>query len=132
TVFEAEAAAMLLAAHLLATKEEVMFPATILADNQAAIKSTKTGHYLLMHLRLAIQEITTKECLARKSITLWWIAGHMKVEGNELADKEAKIAAKGPNFTSCLQELPPVLRKNLPHSVAALKQLHTARLKTLW
>ncbi|KIN92630.1 hypothetical protein M404DRAFT_809960 [Pisolithus tinctorius Marx 270] len=41
TVFEAEAAAMLLAAQLLRTRNETTYPVTILVDNQAVIRSSK-------------------------------------------------------------------------------------------
>ena len=50
TVFEAEAVGLILAAHLLRKNEDISFPATIFADNQAVIRSSvkpsaKPGHY---------------------------------------------------------------------------------------
>ena len=56
TVFEAEAVGLLLAAQLLLTRNEASFPTSVLADNQAVIRSgenlsAKPGHYLLLHFR---------------------------------------------------------------------------------
>lgn len=66
TVFEAEAVAMVLAAHLLDTRDEITYPVTILVDNQAAIRSNerptaKPGHYLLMLFRTMIIKILKEE-----------------------------------------------------------------------
>lgn len=137
TVFEAEAAAMLLAAQLLRTRNETTYPVTILVDNQAVIRSSerpsaKPGHHLLLHFRSSIRKTLNRQELTRKDVTIRWIAGHMEVEGNERADREAKTAATRPDSSSPLKDLPPPLRNQLPQSVSALKQLHTARLKTLW
>ncbi|KIN94830.1 hypothetical protein M404DRAFT_167237 [Pisolithus tinctorius Marx 270] len=132
TVFKAEATALLLAAHLLTSNTEVTFPASILADNQAVIRSTKPGHYLLMHFRSMIQDLHKSNRLSRKDIMLQWIAGHMEIEGNELADREAKLAAKRDEPTSPPEALPPALAERLPLSVSTLKQTHATKLKVLW
>ncbi|KIN94669.1 hypothetical protein M404DRAFT_83027, partial [Pisolithus tinctorius Marx 270] len=136
-VFEAEATALLLAAHLLGTRDEVTYPATILVDNQAVIKSSerpsaRPGHYLLTHARSMIQNALNKERLTRRSVTVRWIAGHMEIEGNELADREAKIAAKGTHSNSPTGNLPPTLKEQLPLSVSALKQAYNTKLKAIW
>jgi len=56
----------------------------------------------------------------------------MEVEGNEVADREAKLVAKGEAYSSPAKRLPILLRKPLPRSIPALKQAHNARLKKLW
>ncbi|KIO00313.1 hypothetical protein M404DRAFT_29688 [Pisolithus tinctorius Marx 270] len=66
TVFEAKATALLLAVHLLGTRMEVTYPATILVDNQAVIRlserpSARPGHYLLMHSRSTIIKALNEE-----------------------------------------------------------------------
>ena len=137
TVFEAEAVGLILATHLLSMKSEATFPASILADNQAVIRSgenptAKPGHYLLLRFRNAIRRLQNKKDIGREEITVRWIAGHEDVEGNEVADREAKLAAKGMAESSPRESLPTSLRNPLPRSVSALKQAHNERLKKLW
>lgn len=137
TVFEAEASALILAAHLLATHDEVTYPASILADNQAAIRScerpsSKPGHHLLLSFRSKMRKIAKENGLSRNKITVRWIAGHRNVKGNEMADKEAKTAAEGKDKSSPVRNLPLKLRSPLPHSIPALKQQHNAKLEKVW
>ncbi|KIJ98006.1 hypothetical protein K443DRAFT_104689, partial [Laccaria amethystina LaAM-08-1] len=61
---------------------------------------------------------------------LKWIAAHKGVVGNERVDEEAKRAAQGDS--SPPEELPPILRKRLPLSAAAVKQEHAEGLKVRW
>lgn len=68
----------------------------------------------------------------REDVTVRWIAGHEDVEGNEVADREAKLAAKGEARSSPRNKLPIALREQLPRSIPALKQGHNAKLKKLW
>lgn len=137
TIFEAEATALLLAAHLLATNPEVTYPASIMVDNQAVIQSSerpssKPGHYLLLNFRNMLHRLTKRERLTRESITLRWIAGHREVEGNKQADEEAKKAAESREASSSPQELPITLRSPLPLSMSALKQQHNTKLASVW
>ena len=124
TVFEAEAVGLILAAQLLSTRNEATFPATIFADNQALIKSgarptAKSGHYLLFRFRKLVQHLQEKKDLDDKAINLNWIAGHADIEGNELADREAKLAALRKETASPRRELPKTLWKKLPMSTSA-------------
>ncbi|KIO10070.1 hypothetical protein M404DRAFT_37672, partial [Pisolithus tinctorius Marx 270] len=112
-------------------------PATILVDNQVAIRlsecpTAKPGHYLLMQFRSMITKTLKEERLTRKDITIRWIAGHMDIEGNELVDREAKLAAKRADSASPWCKLPPSLRDHLPCSISALKQAQNAKQKSLW
>ena len=137
TVFEAEAVGLILAAQLLLSNEEVSFPATIFADNQAVIRSctkptAKPGHYLLIHFRKLIRHILAQNNATRSQVSLNWIAGHSDILGNELADREANIAASNANNTSPENTLPPSLCKSLPSSISATKQFHEASLQSLW
>ena len=52
-------------------------------------------------------------------IHLEWVPGHMEIEGNELADEQAKRVAAGD--TSCMDDLPALLKKHLLVSIMALK-----------
>ncbi len=58
------------------------------------------------------------------------MAGHKGLEGNELADREAKEAAKG--HTSDSKILPPYLRKPLLMNSTAIKAAHKEELKNVW
>ena len=137
TVFKAEAVGLILAAHLLSMKNEATFPASILADNQAIIRSSenptaKPGHYLLLRFRNTIRWLQNKKDIGKEEVMVRWIAGHEDVEGNEVADREAKLVAKGEAESSPRNNLPASLRNPLPHSISALKQAHNERLKKLW
>jgi len=137
TVFEAEAVGLILAAQLLSTRNEATFPATIFADNQAVIRSgarptAKPGHYLLFHFRKLVRHLQKKKDLDDEAIRLNWIAGHVDIEGNELADREAKLAAVRKETSSPRRDLPKTLRKRLPTSTSAIKQTHESQIQRKW
>ena len=56
-----------------------------------------------------------------------WVPRHMDVHGNEMADEDAKKAARGESRAAA--SLPARLRKSLPCSVAATKRAHLERLR---
>ena len=137
TVFEAEAVGLILAARLLQSRNEATFPATIFVDNQAVIRSgahptAKPGHYLLLHFRKLVCHLQDEKDLENASINLNWIAGHADIEGNELADREAKLAALKKDKASPCRELPKLLRHPLPFSTSAVKQAHEDSLQKRW
>ena len=59
-----------------------------------------------------------------------WTAGHVNIEGNELADEEAKKAAEGTTTEKSM--LPKILKNPLKHSESAAKQEHKSKLKNAW
>ncbi|KAI0277657.1 hypothetical protein BC826DRAFT_898201, partial [Russula brevipes] len=59
-------------------------------------------------------------------LTIRWVAGHEGVEGNEVADAEAKAAARGAHSDKRL--LPPYLRRALLINPNAVKQSFTVKL----
>ncbi|EJD49888.1 hypothetical protein AURDEDRAFT_19683, partial [Auricularia subglabra TFB-10046 SS5] len=65
-------------------------------------------------------------------LTMAWTPGHEGIDGNEAADRAAKLAASGPGATSDRRQLPRFLRKSLPLSSSALKQHHTKSLRNRW
>ena len=64
------------------------------------------------------------------SLKFQWIPGHVDFTPNEKVDKEAKRAAKGQLSTSTL--LPKPLKKDLPHSILALRQHQKAKIQKRW
>ncbi|KAG1737355.1 ribonuclease H-like domain-containing protein, partial [Suillus occidentalis] len=97
TVFEAEVVGLNLAAELLATEEDPVFPVSILVDNQATIQSGETlhsrpGSYLTDLFCNILADIKKENRDFR--VTVHWIPGHADVHGNEEADKHAKLAAE--------------------------------------
>ncbi|KAH7927427.1 hypothetical protein BV22DRAFT_978032, partial [Leucogyrophana mollusca] len=65
-------------------------------------------------------------------VTVRWISGHDGVVGNEIADKQAKLAAEGRRRSSPNRDLPLYLRAGLSHNLAALKQSHSKDMKDKW
>jgi ribonuclease HI len=63
-------------------------------------------------------------------ITICWTAGHEGIEGNELADIEAKEVAKGRSLDT--KHLPHYLRKPILINPTAAKAAHNAALKNEW
>ena len=134
TVFEAELVGLLLGLHLIKT-EKSRTSYALGADNQAAITaaatpSNKSGHYLADHFLTAAFNLRKRNGTANYSLTLRWTAGHVNIEGNELADEEAKSASEG--TTSEANALPRLLRKPLKHNKSAAKQDHKKKITNAW
>ncbi|KAG2052020.1 ribonuclease H-like protein, partial [Suillus hirtellus] len=116
TVYEAELLGLTLAAHLIATERNLIYPLSILVDNQAAIHTgevmNKTGSSYVADQfeRMTKRLAQRRETRDNFKLTVRWIPGHMKVVGNEIADKEAKDAAKGNERNSPAHLLPKYLR----------------------
>ena len=134
TVFEAELIGMLLGLHLIKT-QKTRTSYSLGADNQAALSAAatpgnKSGHYLADHFLTAAFKLQKTNGTANHSLMLSWTVSHMKIEGNEMADEEAKTAAKG--FTTEATLLPRMLRKPLKQNKSAAKQAHNSKLKVEW
>jgi ribonuclease HI len=120
TVFEGELVGVILALDIILAERRLR-SATILLDNQAAIRALQTnrpqpGQQLtrLFHKQL------TKICQLRRTFRLHlaWVPGHAGVAGNERADELAKAASEG---ATTLLHTPVPLLNNLPLSQSAVK-----------
>ena len=76
------------------------------------------------------EEITKVASAINCDLTIHWISGHSKVEGNEKVDELAKQAAQ--HTSSRTDELPMRLRKPLPVSASAEKQRYHKELLGKW
>ena len=128
TIFEAGAVGLMMAAYMLYAERDIELPIHIFIDNQAAIKSgdslfSKPSHYLIDRLLRLIRAVKKKHSCTTEDIMVQWVTGHKDIQGNMLADKEAKRAATDLHSTSSIMRLPPYLRESsLPLSVSALLQ----------
>jgi len=129
TMYEGEGVGMILGLELI-RKEANARRVTIGIDNQPGICAVITmqstpSHYIwdLFHNQLRIM-LTKHQNL---EIQIRWTPGHIGIDGNEEADKEAKQAAV--EGSSPQQRLPKALRKKLPYSRSAAKQAFMAKLK---
>lgn len=140
TTYEGEAVGSILAAWMLQNQPEVgKSTVTSYTDSQAFIKATGArkagpGQYLVMeYLRLTEEMSDGADApypTDSAKFALTWVAAHKGVQGNEKVDEEAKKAAEGDS--SPLEDLPPILRRRLPYSAAAVKQEHVETLKVKW
>lgn len=136
TVYEAEAVGLTLAAKLIATERDLIFPLTISVDNQAVIQSGESFHsnpgsYLIDRFHSMLKRIAKDH--DDFDVTLRWVPGHSDVHGNEEADKHAKRAAEGRHQSSPRHHLPHYLRHNaLPLSISTLKQVQRNESHTRW
>lgn len=121
--------------YLLLTEKRRNVPCAIGTNNHAALEAYNTNlrnpahHAAREALRLGnmLQKRTKGKQYA---LTLRWTAGHVGIPGNELADVEAKRAARG--HTSDKSSLPPLLRRTLTINPSAILSKSTAELKRKW
>jgi hypothetical protein len=134
-VHEAELTGILLAMQLISTEKHGSTSFAIAVDNQAAIQAFHSelrspGHHLAREIIRAANQIHKRRDKHRYTLTIRWTAGHEGIEGNELADKEAKKAAN--NCSSDKHLLPPYLRKQMLTNPSAVKRAHHDKLKNKW
>jgi ribonuclease HI len=148
TVYDAEGVGIVMALHLLKTRnKQLICPTSICSDSQALLRAlgnqrSHVGHYILdkvhdlaedLHVKQdgLINSVERREALAEErswkgrkrgvfDLQLHWVPGHCDYAHNEKVDEEAKKAAQG--LSSNAKYLPPLLRKHLPASVSALHQ----------
>ena len=118
TVFESELVGILQALRITKRHPHIT-NVTICLDNQAAIArahspQAKSGQQVTTAIEQAV--IKLRQSRAGFEAHLLWVPGHEGVEQNELADTQAKLAARG------TEELGnPVPTLNLSNSAAALR-----------
>ncbi|KAF9003701.1 hypothetical protein BDZ89DRAFT_900541, partial [Hymenopellis radicata] len=102
-------------------------------DSQANIHALhrpkrQPGQYLLLEFHKQLRTLCRKLPGARLHLT--WTPGHNGIQGNEDVDLVAKNAAEGRSSDPHL--LPPLFRKPLPRSAAALKAAYMKTIYTAW
>lgn len=129
SVYEGELVGITLGVELLHC-ERTCRTASCAVDNTASLRATQNRrphptHYLVDELLRRIVALQQRHLGI--NLTLRWVPGHKGIEGNELADTEAKKAARGDGSPTA--DLPGWLRKRgmLPKSVSKTRQtLNTA------
>jgi ribonuclease HI len=87
TVFQAEVYAISACVHEIETQDRPEKYVSICSDSQAALKAlqpAKTTSRLVQQRQKALNDIST-----RHTVGLYWVPGHARVGGNEIADKLA-------------------------------------------
>ena len=130
TVFESELVRLLLSLQLLCRYPNARM-ALIALDNQAAAltnRPSQLGQYIVnvIHDQLC----TLRWSHPHMQVHIKWTLAHAKVLGNERADMLAHAAAAGTH--SPLNDLPQVLWRRLPTSIAALKANRRWKLIPAW
>jgi ribonuclease HI len=103
---------MIMGHHLIKTEPRKKVKCALSVDNQAAlvaIKSemNKSGHHLAANILQTAKQLLERKGNSRFSLTFRWSAGHVRITGNEDADKLAKAAADGRARTKAPSPLPP-------------------------
>jgi hypothetical protein len=134
-VYEAELADILLGLHLIKTEKRNKVGCVLNVDNQAALTAinssmTKLGQHLAAVVHTMAKKLQPKGNGSRFSLTFRWSAGHIGIEGNEIADEEVKSTAEGES--SARKDLPAYLHKPVKCSLTATRQSHNEVLKKKW
>ena len=134
TVPEAEMVGLILGLHLIATEKRNRKSCAIGLDNQSAIRALQTeltnpGHHLAAEALRIAKHLRSRNGNEKYSLKIRWTAGHVGIEGNEKADKEAKRAAEG--NSSDAKELPRYVRK-IKLSISALRQANNKERNETW
>jgi len=128
TVYEGKLVGMILAIELL-REEGGQGTMALGVDNQAAISAThkfisKSGHYLMDKFHNDLRKLIPAQ--DKRKLIVRWTPGHEGIPGNEAADEQAKMAAKGDSSTPNTLPKSLTTRHNaiatLPVSKSALMQ----------
>ncbi|EJD33472.1 hypothetical protein AURDEDRAFT_39389, partial [Auricularia subglabra TFB-10046 SS5] len=123
TVYEGELTGLLLALDIARTLPLSIRRATILLDNQPAIRAIRVrrcrpGQQLVDAFHREVASLLRVRHGFKLHIA--WVPGHFDIAGNELADTHAKRAAEEDVTASSIR----VLQRPLPRSAAAIKAAH--------
>ncbi|PBK62113.1 hypothetical protein ARMSODRAFT_861600, partial [Armillaria solidipes] len=132
TVFESELTGASLALDIISATPRLT-KAHILLDSLAAIgaiqtRETKSGRHLVEEFYRRLTQLKKKRRTLQ--ITVMWIPGHREIEGNELADAEAKKAAEG--SSTPLHSKRSILSQPIPSSKAAIIAAKTKEIQNQW
>jgi ribonuclease HI len=132
---KAELIGIILALNLIKTEKKKSTSIAIGTDNQATIEAFQTNLRNAVHNAareiLCLGNMLQKQTHGKSfALMLQWMAGHVGIPGNELADKEAKRAAGG----LCLDKnlLPLYLKCGLTINPSAVQRSHSEELKQNW
>ena len=94
--FEAEVTAIKMATDMARKANSIYREYNIYADSMAAITATtkparESGQHTIMEAISSIEALQRENPNAK--ITITWVPGHRGIEGNEIADQEAKRGA---------------------------------------
>lgn len=104
-------------------EEENTVEGLVFVDSQAALKALQSntpvsGHQIADAIHSAYERVMAKH--PRAKITFRWVATYKECEGNEIADKQAKLASSG-DQDSPAEDLPELLRSRLGCSESAME-----------
>ena len=130
TIYEGEVAGMILGLELIREEWYMNGMISMGVNSTSAITAMhliKPGvrYYLWDLFHQQLQMVTDRH--QDMDLLVWWMPGHIDIEGNEEADKEAQAAAK--HGSSPNQKLPSQLWKTLLHSKLAVWQAFHVKLK---
>jgi len=128
-VYTAELAALHFAIKQLWNQSEHL-TCRIYTDSQVAVRAMdyprrQSGQTIINDLLESIDEIVNE--YSHIQIEIVWIPGHAEIEGNELADMEAKKAATGPTLSQPHKYKPLKSARARYIKTAAREQWHTTR-----
>jgi hypothetical protein len=93
-------------------------------------KLNKSGQHLSAEVLKTAKQLSKSRGNANYKLTFRWSAGHIRIKGNKDADKIAKEAAD--RNSSAGEDLPTYLRKQIKHSLSAMRQACNEEHKTRW
>ena len=123
-IYEAEIVGSILGTELLRTERALVEGPSVALDNKSSIEATqqlrpRPSHYLtdyfldrarLVRDRIPGSATRHTSVVAAATLTLRWVPGHTGIDGNEIADREAKRVAKDAAKSSSPRRLPLLLR----------------------
>jgi ribonuclease HI len=135
TVYKAGLVGMILGLPLIKAEKRSKVKCALNINNQAALviiksKMKKSSQHLVASLLQIAKQLIEHRGNRKFKLTLRWTAGHVGIEGNEDADKEAKSMADGESLD--WEHLPPCLHKKVGYSLSAICQARNDKLKKIW